>query len=333
MVVNRALIGVTVVITGGAGFLGQRLARRLVSDGHLALPDGTELIRPEVVLADCAGGPVPDDLAAETTLLSLDITNAKATAAALADAQAVFHLAAVVSGQAEADYDLGMAVNLDGTRNIVEALKGRSHPVPLVATSSVAVFGDNAPEPLSEATPTQPRTSYGAAKAMGELLMSDARRRGMIEARCLRLPTIIVRPGRPNAAASSFASSIFREPLNGETAICPVDPGIAMWVASPETAVDALVHAMRVPSGQWPSFSAVNVPGVSATVAEMLEALHDIGGAEARARVRLDPDPAIEAIAASWPAMFDTTIANALGFKGEGSMADIVQAYVLRMKK
>ncbi len=331
--VDGALTPVSVVITGGAGFLGQLLARRLLSDGHLALSDGTELIRPEIVLADRQGVTVPDELAAETTVLSLDITDVHAVAVALEGAQAVFHLAAVVSGQAEAEYDLGMSVNLDGTRHILDALIARPHPVHLVATSSVAVFGDNAPEPLSEATPTHPRTSYGAAKAMGELLLSDARRRGLVEARCLRLPTIIVRPGRPNAAASSFASSIFREPLNGEPTVCPVDPGIAMWVASPDTAVDAMIHAMRVPQEEWPSFSVVNVPGVSATVAEMLEALSEIGGNAARDLVRLAPDPAIEAIAASWPARFDTAIAEKLGFRGEGSMADIVRAYVLRIKK
>jgi len=322
----------TVVITGGAGFLGQRLARAILEAGHLALPDGTDLIRPEIVLADRPDASVAPDLADRVTQRALDITDPAATGRALAEAQAVFHLAAVVSGQAEAEYDLGMAVNLTGTLNVLAALSGRDHPVPVVATSSLAVFGSNVSEPLTEATPTQPRNSYGAAKAMGEIALSDARRRGMVEARSLRLPTIIVRPGLPNAAASSFASSIFREPLAGQAAVCPVDPGLAMWVASPETAVGAMLRAMAVPSTDWPDFSAVNVPGITASVGEMLEALAAID-AHARDLVRLEPDPAIEAIVASWPARFDTALAEALGFAGDASVAEIVQAYVLRMKK
>lgn len=322
----------TVVITGGAGFLGQLLAEHIHEAGHLALPDGTELIRPGIVLADRPGATVAPDLAPHVALAELDITDAQATRDVLADAQAVFHLAAVVSGQAEAEYDLGMAVNLDGTRHVLNALAGRDRPVPMIATSSLAVFGSNAPEPLTEATPTQPRNSYGAAKAMGEIAMSDARRRGMVEARSLRLPTIIVRPGAPNAAASSFASSIFREPLADKPATCPVDPGLKMWVASPDTAVAAMIRAMSIPPADWPDFSAVNVPGVSASVGEMLEALAEVGGAKARDLVRLERDPAIEAIVAAWPARFDTQLAEELGMTGDASVLDILRAYALRIK-
>lgn len=316
----------TVVITGGAGFLGRRLAAEIARRGHLALPDGTELIRPAVVLADTPAA-LDGVEAPGATLHPLDIRDAAAVRAALAGAQAVFHLAAVVSGQAEADLALGLAVNLDGTRNVLDALAATGRRVPLVSTSSVAVFGPGAREPLTEATATQPVNSYGAAKAMGELLMSDHRRRGLVEARVLRLPTIVVRPGAPNAAASSFASAIVREPLAGRPALCPVDPGLPMWLASPEAAVAAMLHALAVPVDDWPAFAAVNIPGVTATVAEILDALTAIGGAAARDLVHLDPDPHVEAIVASWPARFDTALAERLGFAPEAPVAEIVARY------
>ncbi|MEM1065857.1 MAG: D-erythronate dehydrogenase [Pseudomonadota bacterium] len=318
-----------VLITGGAGFLGQRLARRILSDGHLALPDGTELLRPELVLADRPGGTLAPDLAGRVSHIDLDISDAAGLTQALEGVSAVYHLAAVVSAQAEAEFDLGYHVNLDGTRVLLEAMRGAGQMLPIVSTSSLAVFGASASEPLSESTAAQPANSYGAAKAMAEILMSDYRRKGFAEARTLRLPTIIVRPGAPNAAASSFASSIFREPLAGQPARCPVDPGLPMWVASPDTAVDAMVHAMRVPVTDWPEFSALNVPGLTATVAEMLEALQEQGGIAARDRVTLDPDPAIEAIVAGWPARFDTSLAKRLGFNAlEQQISEIVARHI-----
>ncbi|MEL6644691.1 MAG: D-erythronate dehydrogenase [Pseudomonadota bacterium] len=319
----------SVVITGGAGFLGQRLAAEILAQGHLALPDGTELLHPQIILADRPGAEVSPELAGKVTQRDLDITDADATRDVLSDAQAVFHLAAVVSGQAEAEFDLGYRVNLDGTRNVLEAARALGRRVPVVGTSSLAVFGVGAREPLTEASAAQPTNSYGASKAMAELLMSDYRRKGFVEARVLRLPTIVVRPGAPNAAASSFASSIFREPLAGKPARCPVDTGLPMWIASPDTAVASMIQAMRVPMADWPAFSAINVPGLTVTVAEMLEALQETGGIEARDLVTLDPDPAIEAIVAGWPARFDTSVTDALGFVSkEETMGDILRAYL-----
>ncbi len=319
----------TLVITGGAGFLGQRLATRILADGHLKLPDGTELMRPAIVLADRPGATLAPELEGRVTQSALDVTDASATRDAMAEAQAIFHLAAVVSGQAEAEFDLGLAVNLDGTRNVLAAAHATGRRIPVIGTSSLAVFGANATEPLTEATPTQPGNSYGAAKAMAEILMSDYRRRGMAEARVLRLPTIVVRPGAPNAAASSFASSIFREPLAGQPARCPVDTGLPLWLASPDTAVHGMIRAMAVPERDWPAFAALNVPGITATVGEMLEALQEIGGIEARDRVTIDPDPAVEAIVAGWPARFDTSLAENLGFRrAENTIADILHAYL-----
>ncbi len=319
----------TVVITGGAGFLGQRLARRILADGHLKLPDGTELMRPAIVLADRPGSVLAADLQGRVRLTDLDITDHGAVTVALADAQAVFHLAAVVSGQAEAEFDLGLSVNLDGTRNVLEAAFATGRRLPMVGTSSLAVFGTNTTEPLTEAAPTQPSNSYGAAKAMAEILMSDYRRRGMVEARVLRLPTIVVRPGRPNAAASSFASAILREPLAGQRARCPVDTGLPLWLASPKTAVDAMIRAMAAPQRDWPDFAALNVPGITVTVAQMLEALQELGGIAARDLVTLDRDPAIEAIVAKWPARFDVRLAERLGFRcAERTIMDILRAYM-----
>lgn len=319
----------TILVTGGAGFLGQRLAARILSDGHLALPDGTELIRPRIVLADRPGAALRPELEGKVKLAEFDIADPSSVQSVAEEAQAVFHLAAVVSGQAEAEFDLGMAVNLDGTRNILEAVRARGRALPIVGTSSLAVFGPGATEPLTEATAAQPVNSYGVQKAIGELLMSDYRRRGLAEARVLRLPTIVVRPGAPNAAASSFASSIFREPIAGKPALCPVDLGLPMWLASPDTAVYAMVRAMAVPAADWPAFAAINVPGISVTVAAMLDALARIGGSEARALVEMDPDPRVEAIVASWPSRFDTSLASSLGIRAaETSIDDLLNAYI-----
>lgn len=323
----------TVVVIGGAGFIGQRLVRRILSDDSLTLPDGTKLLRPRVVAADQPGAPLDADIADRVDQIALDIRDPDAVVDALADAQAVFHLAAVVSGQSEAEFDFGHSVNFDGTRVLLETLRAKGAMIPFVMTSTTAVYGGNAVEPLTEATATQPRGSYGIAKAMSEMLMTDYRRKGFVEARGVRLPTIIVRPGKPNAAASSFASGIFREPLAGMPAVCPVDPGIAMWLASPETAVEALYRSVTVPSADWPDFSTICCPGLTATVGEMLEALEAVGGSEARDLVTLDPDPAIERLVASWPARFDTRLAHRLGMKAEEqSMIEIVERYVRSMK-
>ena len=236
---------------------------------------------------------------------------------------AVYHLAAIVSGQAEQDFDLAMAVNVEGTRHVLAAARAQDCRLPVITTSSLAVYGGALPDVLTEQTATHPQNTYGMTKAVDEMLMSGHRRKGYAEARTLRLPTIIVRPGRPNAAASSFASGIIREPLNGEDTTCPVDPGLAMWLASPDIAIQALVHALEVPQDDWPSFSALNVPGVTAKVSELLEALP----ADARARVTLKRDPAIEAIVGTWPSAFDTSLAECLGFERDQSAQAIVAAY------
>ena len=317
-----------IVITGGCGFLGQRLALALFAKGTLRLPDGADLSGFEIVLADRPGAQLDPALKGKITLKEVEITDAAQVRALITSrTKLVYHLAAVVSGQAEAEFDLGLNVNFDGTRNVLEAARAADCNLPVIGTSSLAVFGGALPEVLTEKTATHPGNSYGMAKAMSEMLMSDYRRKGFAEARTLRLPTIIVRPGAPNAAASSFASGIFREPLMGGSSVCPVSPDLKMWLASPETAIAALIRAAEVPTADWPSFSALNVPGVTATVAQMLDALEDVGGAEARAHVTMRPDPKIEAIVGTWPSAFDTSLADELGFQGDLSVREIVQRF------
>jgi nucleoside-diphosphate-sugar epimerase len=260
---------------------------------------------------------------------AVDIADHAAVTAAMPDDVAVvYHLAAVVSGQAEADYELGMQVNLGGTNAVLAAAKATAPGVLVIGTSSLAVYGGNPAAPLTEATQIQPQNTYGVTKAMAELVMADHRRRGWVDARTLRLPTVTVRPGKPNAAASSFASSIIREPLAGETAICPVDPSLAMWIASPDAAVRALWHAASVPADDWPAFGAVNAPGIKVTVAQMMAALRARAGDAVADLVTCVPDPKIMAIVGTWPSDFDISVATRLGFaKDAGFDAILDQAY------
>jgi nucleoside-diphosphate-sugar epimerase len=239
----------------------------------------------------------------------------------------VFHLAAVVSGAAEADFDLGMRVNLDGTRALLDACRAQAAAPTVVFASSVAVFGGALPEVVLDSTTPSPQSSYGVQKLIGELLIGDCTRRGFIDGRALRLPTIVVRPGRPNAAASSFASGIIREPLAGEPALCPVDPETRLWVLSPARAVESLIHAHDLPASAWGPQRALSLPGLTVSVREMLDALREVGGEAAVARVRFARDERIAQIVRGWPASFDPARARALGFEGDADIGSIVRAY------
>jgi nucleoside-diphosphate-sugar epimerase len=316
-----------VLITGGAGFLGKALATRLLQRGRLSGLDGgdepieritlTDMIRAEG-LDDPRLSHVVGDIA-DRALLERMVTP---------ETTAVFHLAAVVSGQAEADFDLGMRVNLDGTRGLLERCRAVGHRPRVVFASSVAVYGGALPEVVLESTPLTPQTSYGTQKAIGELLVADYTRKGFIDGRALRLPTVTVRPGKPNAAASSFASGIIREPVNGEVSVCPVPRSTRMWVISPESTIGGLIHAHDLPAERLGVHRSISLPGLSVTVGEMAAALARVAGAEAAARIRWEPDPRITKLTDTWPGTLDASRARELGFPHDENFDAIVRAYV-----
>jgi nucleoside-diphosphate-sugar epimerase len=312
-----------VVVTGGAGFLGQRLIREVLQRGQLTDSRGERHRVDEVVAVDQVNASAQDGVKS----LVGDVGDAAFIRQAVHGADSVFHLAAVVSGAAEADFDLGMRVNVDGTRALLEALRGDGRRPKLVFSSSVAVFGGALPAVVEDSTTPMPQSSYGVQKLIGELLVGDYSRKGYLDGRAVRLPTIVVRPGKPNAAASSFASGIIREPLAGVEAICPVDAGTAMWVLSPAAAIANLLHAHELPAERWAGPRSLSLPGLTVSVHAMLDALASVGGAGARARVRMQPDARIEAIVRTWPARFDTARADSMGFVRDGDFESIVRAY------
>lgn len=316
-----------VLITGGAGFLGQRLAKQLLSRGELTGPDGKPAPITELVLVDVVQG---NDLGDKrVTALVGDIADPALLERAIdRDTAVVFHLAAIVSGQAEADFDLGMRINLDASRTLLEVCRARGHRPRVVFTSSVAVYGGTLPEVVRDDTALNPQSSYGTQKAIAELLLTDYSRRGFVDGVVLRLPTISVRPGRPNAAASSFASGIIREPLNGEEAVCPVPGDTRLWLLSPRRAIEALIAGSELPGERLGNRRIVNLPGVSVTVDEMIDALREVAGDEAANRIRREPDTRVQQIVGSWPGRWDTTRAEQLGLRGDASFVDVVRAYI-----
>jgi nucleoside-diphosphate-sugar epimerase len=317
---------VNVLITGGAGFLGQRLARRLLDLGALAGPDGRPGRIRRIVLADTATAAIEDPRVAS---LAGDVADPDFVRSIVEPGTAsVFHLAAVVSGQAEADFDLGLRVNVDATRHLLEACRRLPRPPRFVFTSSVAVFGGPLPTPVPETWILNPQNSYGTQKAIGELLVNDYSRKGFVDGRALRLPTITVRPGRPNKAASSFASGILREPLAGEIAPCPVPPETPLWVSSPRAVIRHLVQAHDAPAAAFGTSRSLNLPGLTVTAGEMVETLERVAGREVAARVRWEPDEAVAAIVTRWPARLDATRAEAMGMEADADFEAVLRAYV-----
>ena len=312
-----------VVVTGGAGFLGQRLIREILQRGELTDAGGARRRIEEVVAVDQVAAPAMEGVRAAVG----DVGDAGFVHDAVRGADSVFHLAAVVSGAAEADFGLGMHVNLDGTRALLEALRGEGRRPRLVFASSVAVFGGALPAVVDDATTPMPQSSYGVQKLIGELLVGDYSRKGYLDGRAVRLPTIVVRPGKPNAAASSFASGIIREPLAGAEAVCPVEAETSMWVLSPAYAITNLLHTHELPADRWTGPRSLSLPGITVSVRAMLDALAKVGGEGARARVQMRPDPRIQAIVQTWPARFATARADAMGFVRDGDFESIVRAY------
>jgi len=316
-----------VVITGGGGFLGRKLAERLSRRGRLRGADGNEETIERITLVDVSPSPQSSD--GRLVYVTADIADPEVMQRLIdEDTVSIFHLAAIVSGMAEADFDLGMRINLDATRLLLETCRARGHRPRIVFTSSVAVYGGELPETVLEATAVHPQTSYGTQKAIAELLIADYTRRGFVDGRMLRLPTITVRPGRPNAAASSFASGIIREPLNGETAVCPVGEKARLWVMSPATVIECLIAAHDIEAGALGVSRILNLPGLSVTVGDMVESLARVAGREVTSRIRFERDPRIERMVDSWPGACDASRARALGFPSDENFDAIVRRYI-----
>ena len=240
----------------------------------------------------------------------------------------IFHLAAVVSGEAEADFDKGYRVNLDGTRRLFEAIRKENYKPKVVFTSSIAVFGAPFPEAIGDEFLHAPLTSYGTQKAISELLLSDYSRRGFFDGIGIRLPTICVRPGKPNKAASGFFSGIIREPLSGQEAVLPVPETVRHWFASPRAAIGFLIHAARIPGEDLGTRRNLSMPGVAATVGQQIEALRKVAGEKAARLIRREPDPTIMRIVSGWPENFDARRALALGFRADESFEQIIRIHL-----
>ena len=315
-----------VLIIGAAGMVGRKLAERLAKEGRL----GKDVIA-RMTLHDIIepASLKPASFVVET-LASDFSAPGEAEKLVVGRPDVIFHLAAIVSAEAEADFDKGYRINLDGTRQLFEAVRrvGDGYAPRLVFTSSIAVFGAPFPDAIGDEFLTAPLTSYGTQKAIGELLLSDYSRRGFFDGIGIRLPTICVRPGTPNKAASGFFSNIIREPLNGEQAVLPVPDDVMHWHASPRSAVGFLIHAATLDAARLGPRRVLNMPGVAATVAEQIQALRKVAGDNVVNRIRREPDPMIARIVSGWPRRFDARRARELGFAAEDLFEDIIRIHI-----
>jgi nucleoside-diphosphate-sugar epimerase len=323
-------LGARIVITGGAGFLGTALARSMLGAGQIRIGGGSPIPILHVVLADIVTP--PPDLAGHPRVSV--VTGALAdTAPDLEDADLICHLAGVVSGAAEADFDLGMATNLDALRIVLERARRMAVPPVVVFTSSLAVFGsDPAIGPIGEVdddTLPRPQSSYGTQKFVGEQLVADYTRKGFLRGRSARLMTVAVRPGKPNAAASSFISSIIREPLAGTHARCPVPPDTPIALSSPARTLEGIRTAIDVGDAAWGSRTALNLPALTTSPIAMAEALDRVGGPGTSDLIDWTVDDDVLAIVGSWPARLRTPRAQQLGLRADPTFDDVITQYLV----
>ncbi len=313
-----------VLIIGGAGMVGRKLAERLAKDGRLGNKEISHLTLQDVVAAQ---KPVGAKFPVE--IVTGDLSDPAAAPKLIASKpDAIFHLAAIVSGEAEVEFDKGYRINMDGTRYLLEAIRHVGHKPRLVLTSSIAVFGAPFPDKIGDEFFTTPLTSYGTQKAIGELLMADYTRKGFLDGVGIRLPTICVRPGTPNKAASGFFSNIIREPLAGHEANLPVSEDVRHWHASPRSAVGFLVHAATMDTAEIGPRRNLSMPGLSVTVGEQIAALRKVAGDKVVARITRNADPAIVRIVDGWPRNLETKRAEGLGFKAESSFEEIIRIHL-----
>jgi nucleoside-diphosphate-sugar epimerase len=308
-----------VLVTGAAGFLGSRIINALLA-GTGSLPEVSR-----IVAADTSACPIADPRVDSRTGTIVDPQFIAAIVEHEVDV--VFHLAAVLSGQSEAEFDLGMRVNVDATRNLLDACRALRTTPRFVFASTLAIFGGALPDVVPEDSVLRPQSSYGTEKAIAELLVSDYSRRGFVDGIICRLATVTVRPGAPNSALSSFVSGIIREPLAGIDAVCPVPLDTRLWISSPGAVTTNLVHAARLPTASLDGRLALTLPGLSVTPAEMLASLERAGGPAARARVRCEIDPHVARVVSTWPGTLDDSRARRLGFIGDQDFDEIVRQY------
>ena len=321
-----------VVVTGSAGFLGSRLARELLAAGSLQLAGGEARSLSRLTLIDQA--PVPPDLAVDgrVTAVRADLGELMGHEAAardsLAGAEVIFHLAAAVSAECEADFDLGLRANLAATETLLASCRALGTSPVVVFASSVAVFGAPAEQVITDDTWPTPQTSYGTQKVMCEYLLADYTRKGFLNGRAVRLMTVSVRPGRPNAAASGFLSGIIREPLAGQRAVCPVDPATEVALASPAKAIGALLCAATASDQAWGGRTALTMPALTLTVADMAAALTRVAGPQAGALIDWVPDPAVARMFATWPARIRADRAARLGLTPDPDYDSVIRMHL-----
>jgi len=311
-----------ILVTGAAGMIGRKFCEALAKRRNIGNRSVDRLTIADTITPDVS---VPFSV----RTLSADISDASVAESLTADRpDIIYHLAAVVSGEAEADFDKGYRVNLSGIQQLFEAVRRANYRPRVVFASSIAVFGTPFPETIPEDFAPAPLTSYGTQKAIGELLLADFSRRGFFDGIGIRLPTICVRPGKPNKAASGFFSSIIREPLKGEPTVLPVTDDVRHWFASPRAAVNFLFHAGALDLGRLGSRRTLNMPGLSATVGEMIASLEKVAGVECVNLIQREPDPNIQRIVDGWPQRLDASRAQALGFWAETSFEEIIRNHL-----